>query len=170
MYVCPFLWSDGVVGLRITRVSVPSPVVVGEDGWLECEFVEEGENVYALKWYLGLEEFYRWTPAETPSVRTFPVRGKPMVVDGTVSSRGRVRFSDITLGATGVFRCEVSAEGPSFHTESEVSTMTVVGEWKSESNTRAYSTFPSSSILCRLLLITYFILYFLHLPSSVVHS
>ncbi|KAK4290295.1 hypothetical protein Pmani_036793 [Petrolisthes manimaculis] len=120
------LGQYGVGGLRITRVGVPSPVVVGEDGWLECEFVEEGENVYALKWYLGLEEFYRWTPAETPSVRTFPVRGKPMVVDGAVSNRGRVRFSGITLGATGVFRCEVSAEGPSFHTESEVATMTVV--------------------------------------------
>lgn len=120
--------TECVGGLRITHISVPTPVVVGEAAWLECEFLEENENVYALKWYLGLDEFYRWTPAETPSVKTFEVKGSPLVVDTGASSRGRVRITDVRLGATGVFRCEVSAEAPSFHTESDVATMTVLGE------------------------------------------
>lgn len=127
-----FFLADIVCGLRITKVSVPTPVVVSDSVWLECDFVEEQENVYALKWYLGLDEFYRWTPAESPSVKTFPVRGNPLVVDTTASHRGRVRIHDVKLGATGVFRCEVSAEAPSFHTESEVDTMTVLGECQSQ--------------------------------------
>ncbi|KAK4301729.1 hypothetical protein Pmani_026141 [Petrolisthes manimaculis] len=117
---------DIVCGLRITRVNVPTPVVVNESVWLECDFVEEQENVYALKWYLGLDEFFRWTPAESPSVKTFPVKGNPLMVDTAASQRGRVRIHDVKLGATGVFRCEVSAEAPSFHTESAVATMTVL--------------------------------------------
>lgn len=115
-------------GLHITKVDVPSPVVVGESGWLVCEFVEEGESVYALKWYLGLDEFYRWTPAESPPVKTFPVEGNPLRVDKNASKRGRVKIHDVKLGAAGVFRCEVSGEAPAFHTESAVASMKVVGE------------------------------------------
>ncbi|XP_071521639.1 uncharacterized protein [Panulirus ornatus] len=113
-------------GLHITKVDVPTPVAVGEGGWLECQFVDEGESIYALKWYLGLDEFYRWTPAESPQVKTFPVKGDPLTVNTAESHRGRVRIQDVRLGAAGVFRCEVSAEAPAFHTESRVATMTVV--------------------------------------------
>ena len=120
--------SDLSRGLRITKVDVPTPVVVGEGGWLLCEFVEEGESVYALKWYLGLDEFYRWTPAESPPVKTFPVDGNPLRVDKKASKKGRVKIHDVRLGAAGVFRCEVSGEAPAFHTESAVSTMKVVGK------------------------------------------
>nr|XP_053632784.1 uncharacterized protein LOC128688819 [Cherax quadricarinatus] len=120
--------SDVIVGLHITKVRVPTPLAVGEGGWLECEFVDEGESIYALKWYLGLDEFYRWTPAENPPVKTFPVKGDPLTVDIAASNRGKVKIHDVTLGASGVFRCEVSAEAPDFHTESDVATMTVVGE------------------------------------------
>nr|XP_053635007.1 uncharacterized protein LOC128690338 [Cherax quadricarinatus] len=120
------LTHDIAIGLHITKVTVPTPVAVGGGGWIECEFVDEGENIYALKWYLGLDEFYRWTPAENPPVKTFPVRDDPLTVDTAISSRGKVWIYDLTLGASGVFRCEVSAEAPDFHTESEVATMTVV--------------------------------------------
>ncbi|KAK8747112.1 hypothetical protein OTU49_017000 [Cherax quadricarinatus] len=119
--------NDVIVGLHITKVRVPTPLAVGEGGWLECEFVDEGESIYALKWYLGLDEFYRWTPAENPPVKTFPVKGDPLTVDIAASNRGKVKIHDVTLGASGVFRCEVSAEAPDFHTESDVATMTVVG-------------------------------------------
>ncbi|XP_071530511.1 uncharacterized protein [Panulirus ornatus] len=118
--------NDIAQSLYITKVDVPTHTAVGEGGWLECQFVDEGESIYALKWYLGLDEFYRWTPAENPPVKTFPVRGDPLTVDTAASYKGRVRIHDVTLGAAGVFRCEVSAEAPAFHTESEVATMTVV--------------------------------------------
>ncbi|XP_071516212.1 uncharacterized protein [Panulirus ornatus] len=121
-----FSIGDVSHALHITRVGVPTPVAVGEGGWLECEFVDEGETIYALKWYLGLDEFYRWTPAEEPQVKTFPVRGDPLKVDLAASDKGRVRVFNVSLGAAGVFRCEVSAEAPSFHTESQTATMTVV--------------------------------------------
>ncbi|KAK8734768.1 hypothetical protein OTU49_005981 [Cherax quadricarinatus] len=118
--------NDVVAGLHITKVTVPTPVEVGNGGWLDCEFVDEGESIYALKWYLGLDEIYRWTPAENPPIKTFPVKGDPLTVDTTLSNKGKVKINDLTLGASGVFRCEVSAEAPDFHTESDVATITVV--------------------------------------------
>lgn len=115
-----------VGGLHITNVNLPTPLAVGEGGWLECDWADDGDKIYALKWYLGLDEFYRWTPAETPPVKTFSMSGNPLAVDVDASHRGRVRIQGVTLGAAGVFRCEVSAEAPSFHTESHVAYMTVV--------------------------------------------
>ncbi|KAK4320823.1 hypothetical protein Pmani_008335 [Petrolisthes manimaculis] len=112
-------------GLSITRINVPDVVAVGEGGWFQCEFTK-GESVYALKWYLGLDEFYRWTPAETPAIRTFPVKGNPLTVDKAASNRGRIKIQNFKLGATGLYRCEVSAEAPSFHTETAVATLSVV--------------------------------------------
>nr|XP_027222441.1 uncharacterized protein LOC113814588 [Penaeus vannamei] len=53
-------------GITITRVSVPTPLAVGEGGVLECEWTYDGDHVYTLKWYQGIREFYRWTPQETP--------------------------------------------------------------------------------------------------------
>ncbi|XP_063587554.1 uncharacterized protein LOC134764817 [Penaeus indicus] len=115
-----------VGGLHITNVNLPTPLAVGEGGWLECDWADDGDKIYALKWYLGLDEFYRWTPAETPPVKTFSMSGNPLAVDVDASHRGRVRIQGVTLGAAGVFRCEVSAEAPSFHTESQVANMVVV--------------------------------------------
>ncbi|XP_063587623.1 uncharacterized protein LOC134764876 [Penaeus indicus] len=117
---------DVVGGLHITNVGVSTPLAVGESGWLECEWADDGDSIYALKWYLGLDEFYRWTPAEDPPVKTFKIRGEPLRVDASASHKGRVRIQAVTLAAAGVFRCEVSAEAPSFHTESHVTYLTVV--------------------------------------------
>ncbi|KAK7075526.1 hypothetical protein SK128_022021 [Halocaridina rubra] len=122
--------DKGAEGLRITKVSVPSPMSTGEGGVLECEWADDGDKIYALKWYLGLDEFYRWTPAENPPVKTFQVRGNPISVDLDASMRGRVRFHHVTLEAAGVYRCEVSAEAPSFHTESGVASMAVIGKFR----------------------------------------
>ncbi|XP_066976577.1 uncharacterized protein [Macrobrachium rosenbergii] len=118
--------TNVIQGLRITKVGVPGPLVTGEGGWLECEWDLEDDGLYAVKWYLGLSEFYRWTPAEHPAVKTFPIEGNPIRVDLTASHQGRVRIQQVTLDAGGVYRCEVSAEAPSFHTESAVALMRVV--------------------------------------------
>ncbi|KAK4317022.1 hypothetical protein Pmani_011834 [Petrolisthes manimaculis] len=121
------LETTHTAALRITRIQVPEILKVGDSSWLECDFDEVvgGGKVYALKWYLGLHEFYRWMPAESPTVKAFPPRDQLLVVDEAASHRGRVRIKNVRLGATGVFRCEVSEEAPAFHTEAAVANLTV---------------------------------------------
>lgn len=46
----------------------------------------------------------------------------------TGSRGGTVRVANITTAAEGPFYCEVSAEGPTFHTASDTANMKVVGE------------------------------------------
>ncbi|XP_068246411.1 uncharacterized protein [Palaemon carinicauda] len=117
--------SDVAPYLHITRMSVPETMTTEQPTWLECDYAGD-DTVYALKWYLGLDEFYRWTPADKPPKKTFEIHHNPIEVDLESSEKGRVRVRRLSLEATGVYRCEISAEAPSFHTESKISSMTVI--------------------------------------------
>ncbi|XP_071521472.1 uncharacterized protein [Panulirus ornatus] len=112
------------LAIRITRLEVPASLAVGEGGWLVCEWADEGDHVYSLKWYFGIYEFYRWTPLETPSVRIFPV--PYFDVDPQQSHRGRVLIHNLTEAAGGNYRCEVSGEAPVFKTSSDSALLIVV--------------------------------------------
>lgn len=67
-------------GLRDVRVTVPAAVRKGDQVELICLFDMEGDNLYSVKWYKGRREFYRYTPKENPSMKTFIVGGISVVV------------------------------------------------------------------------------------------
>lgn len=56
-------------------MSVPNYKVKGEMAVLECSFVLEGDNLYAVKWYKDNEEFYRFVPKLNPPQQSFKVDG-----------------------------------------------------------------------------------------------
>ncbi|KAF2350626.1 Immunoglobulin-like domain [Trinorchestia longiramus] len=92
---------------------------------LECEWVSPNDrDIYSLKWYFGLEEFYRWTPAEANPVQVFSVDAFDVSV--SESSRGTVRIRNLSRKATGVMRCEISEEAPSFHTDAKTARLEMV--------------------------------------------
>ncbi|CAL4082660.1 unnamed protein product [Meganyctiphanes norvegica] len=116
-------------GLQLTRVAAKTPLVVGDDGWLECEWDVGTDTIYSVKWYQvrlqGLQEFYRWTPADEKSpVKLFPVSG--LTVDPASVRGGHVRIHNVGLEAEGTYRCEVSAEAPTFHTQAAVVEVKVI--------------------------------------------
>ncbi|KAK4317231.1 hypothetical protein Pmani_011675 [Petrolisthes manimaculis] len=111
-------------GIRITKLEVPKALAEGDSGILECVWNDEGDHVYSLKWYQGINEFYRWTPLETPEVKTFPTRH--FSVDKRVSERGRILVHNVTLAAAGNYRCEVSGEAPTFKTSFSTAQIRVI--------------------------------------------
>lgn len=87
----------------------------GGSGGIEIDSTEhsdEGEALYAVKWYKDNEEFYRFVPKSDPQKQSFPVDGI-RVIDEHSDSR-RVLLRGLTLNSTGLYRCEVSAEAPNF--------------------------------------------------------
>lgn len=67
--------SDISTGLRDVRVVIPTAVKRGENARLICNYDMEGDSLYSIKWYKGKREFYRYTPKEPQSIKTFPVAG-----------------------------------------------------------------------------------------------
>ncbi|KAF2366523.1 CD80-like immunoglobulin C2-set [Trinorchestia longiramus] len=112
-------------GLRLDTVHVPYHQVTGVRVRLECPFVLEGEQLYSVKWYRGAHEFFRYVPAGTPSrMQNFDLPG--VKVDTTASDERTVELLPVTLQSSGTYKCEVSADVPSFFTISQAANMLVV--------------------------------------------
>ncbi|KAJ2947176.1 hypothetical protein O0L34_g16534 [Tuta absoluta] len=98
--------------LRIIRVSVPTYRVRGQSAQLECDFELGSDSLYSVKWYRDNEEFYRYIPNASPPKLAYKLDG--IKVDLQKSDDSRVVLHTVTLKSTGLYRCEVSAEAPSF--------------------------------------------------------
>ncbi|ALC46939.1 beat-IV [Drosophila busckii] len=78
----------------------------------ELQPQEEGEALYAIKWYKDNEEFYRYVPKARPPKTSYRVDGVRVIEE--LSDASRVLLRGLTLNSTGLYRCEISAEAPNF--------------------------------------------------------
>lgn len=76
--------SPGAGGLRTTELRViPRVVQRGRNVTLACLYDLQDYGVYSVKWYKGTQEFYRYSPVESPSTRVSNVAG--IKVDVSIS-------------------------------------------------------------------------------------
>ncbi|XP_062553187.1 uncharacterized protein LOC134218272 [Armigeres subalbatus] len=119
-----FLVKETAFGIKLTEVRVPKHTVKDHPVRLECHYEMEGDALYAVKWYKDGNEFYRYVPRDNPPIQVFDLKG--INVDEQNSSNVQVVLDPVELASSGKYRCEVSAEAPSFQTVSEHAEMTVV--------------------------------------------
>ncbi|XP_046145056.1 uncharacterized protein LOC114880254 isoform X1 [Osmia bicornis bicornis] len=116
--------AEDTEALRMLELVVPQYVVRGQNIRLECNFNLDGEALYSVKWYKDGNEFYRYVPQDRPPVLVFQLPGVTANIHNS-TERSVVLYS-VNLMSTGRYRCEVSAEAPSFQTVSDHSDMMVV--------------------------------------------
>lgn len=109
--------SPPVEALHIVRVDAPSAVSAGTDHSLHCDYDLNGTSLYVLRWYKDDQEFFRYMPKEAPAKRNFHVAG--VQVNMSQSTSKRLWLSKVTKSTGGLFRCEVSGEGPAFETDAK---------------------------------------------------
>ncbi|XP_049834541.1 uncharacterized protein LOC126278457 isoform X2 [Schistocerca gregaria] len=117
------VWSPGQC-LHDVRISVPRHVLRGRSARLTCHYQLGEERLYAVKWYKGRHEFYRYTPSEQPNKKAFPPLGNH--VDLKQSTATHVTLINADDSLTGQYICEVSADAPSFNTFVVTDSMDVV--------------------------------------------
>ncbi|GIY67209.1 uncharacterized protein CDAR_118911 [Caerostris darwini] len=101
-----------VFSLRMVMLDVPSAVNLGESVELSCIYELENDRLYSIKWYKNDVEFYRFVPNDWPPGQFLPLPG--IRVDLSKSGQRSVYLRSVDLNSTGTYRCEVSAEAPSF--------------------------------------------------------
>ncbi|CAG0912624.1 unnamed protein product [Notodromas monacha] len=119
-------WStknSGSVALKLRQLNVPDYAITGETATLECNYDLGREALYVVKWFKDTEEFYRYMPGIAKATQTFNLPG--VQVDVASSNDKRVVLRNISLKSAGKYRCEVSADAPSFHTIRESAPMRV---------------------------------------------
>ncbi|XP_055929887.1 uncharacterized protein LOC129960463 [Argiope bruennichi] len=113
----------GVTSLRLVSLEVPDKVARGQGTRLTCGYDLEGDTLYSIKWYRDDVEFFRYVPTDRPPGQFFPLQG--IKVDLGRSANGSVYIRDISHLTAGIYKCEVSADAPSFQTVSAEKSMSV---------------------------------------------
>ncbi|XP_055380704.1 uncharacterized protein LOC129611536 [Condylostylus longicornis] len=105
----------GDCALRGVQLIVEPPTVRrGHHATFRCLYDMNGAELYSVKFYRGLLEFYRFTPNERPSTKVFPFPG--FNVDVSMSNATQVVLRNVGFPLSGNFSCEVTADAPYFST------------------------------------------------------
>lgn len=106
------------------RVNLPQYRRPGETAQLQCDYDLGNDTLYAVKWYKDDEEFYRFVTKERPQATSHRVDGVRVAVAKSDSRRVILPAVDVRTG--GLYRCEVSAEAPSFASAQSEARMDVI--------------------------------------------
>ncbi|VVC35892.1 Immunoglobulin subtype,Immunoglobulin-like domain,Immunoglobulin-like fold,CD80-like, immunoglobulin [Cinara cedri] len=110
--------------LKDVFIEVPLAIKEGTTAVMRCDYDLEEEALYTVKWYKGRQEFFRYVPKELPHTRVFPIA--TINVDVSESGPNQVVLRQVTPELDGKYRCEVSADAPTFHTQIVAAWMHVV--------------------------------------------
>ncbi|XP_013781048.1 uncharacterized protein LOC106465369 [Limulus polyphemus] len=118
-----FMLIFAVSAIHIVSLHFPDKVKSGQELQLRCDYNLDGENLYSVKWYRDDMEFFRYVPMDNPVKQIFSLDG--IEVDIERSNKDIVVLTKVTPTTEGIFRCEVSADAPSFQTVSAEKVMTI---------------------------------------------
>lgn len=117
------LLRQEVAALKLLHINVPAYTFRGESALLQCSYDQEKDRLYGITWYKDHEVFYKYVLRDK-NPHVYDVNG--VKVDKSRSNDQTVALQDANLHASGVYKCEVNAEGPSFNTVSAEARMEVI--------------------------------------------
>ncbi|CAG9579573.1 unnamed protein product [Danaus chrysippus] len=105
--------EDEAGGLRTTELHImPRVVQRGRNVTMACLYQVHQSEIYSVKWYRGTQEFYRYSPLESPTTRVTPVNG--IKVDRLNSNETHVVLMRVTPNLSGNYSCEVIQNAHTF--------------------------------------------------------
>ncbi|XP_039750562.1 uncharacterized protein LOC120626853 [Pararge aegeria] len=114
-------------GLHTTELHiVPRVVQRGRNVTMACLYQIHPSEIYSVKWYRGTQEFYRYSPLETPTTRVVgPVN--EIRVDRLSSNETHVLLTRVTSNLSGNYSCEVIQNAHTFPHHKATARLDVVG-------------------------------------------
>jgi len=92
-------------GLSNLKVYIPDTVLRGHNIQFNCTFTLEDEKLFAIKWYRGNYEIFRYLPSSNVPRKTFPLEGYNVSMQ---HSTGFVLYMyDAKFINSGAYTCEV---------------------------------------------------------------
>lgn len=103
------VFVEGPSGLSNLRVSVPSIVLRGDTTTFNCSWdMEPRDKVWAVKWYRGNFEIFRYIADEQPPTKVFKLDN--FDVDGLLSDGRTLFLRNVNFHNSGSYSCEVVAD------------------------------------------------------------
>jgi len=99
-------------------------VTIGESAKLVCDYDLGRDAMYSIKWFKDNAELYRYIPTNQPQYKSFQTPGA--LVDETLSKPNMLMLRITGPLGSGLYKCEVTTETPSFLTHSANASLTVM--------------------------------------------
>lgn len=112
------------------ELEMPHVAIANDHVDLICHYDlddSDSEPLYSIKFYRNGEEFYRFLPRDEAPVRVFRRKGLHVQQIKGQYHHNWIRLIRITEDTEGLFKCEVSREGPTFVTHSDEKELRVRG-------------------------------------------
>ncbi|KAK8401093.1 hypothetical protein O3P69_002691 [Scylla paramamosain] len=112
--------------VQITELLVPRSPRAGRDVTLSCRFRLGGPDhrLYTVNWWRDRDQFYSYKDNNFEPKQAYTFRGIHVKLEESTAET--VVLEGVTEETSGVFKCEVMGEGPSFRTATDTKRMTVV--------------------------------------------
>ncbi|KAK4314309.1 hypothetical protein Pmani_014378 [Petrolisthes manimaculis] len=126
-FFLPVVGAYNAKTVEILELEVPGSPQAGQDVTLTCRFHLLGPNhhLYTVNWWRGKDQFYTYKGTATHDPKhAYIFRGIHVKTDE--STEESVVLRNVTEETSGVFKCEVMGEGPSFRTAVQTKPMTVI--------------------------------------------
>ena len=79
--------------MRDLKVYIPDTVLRGHNIQFNCTFTLEDEKLFAIKWYRGNYEIFRYIPSGEVAKKTFPLEGYNV----SVSKMLHCKYETVTI-------------------------------------------------------------------------
>lgn len=111
--------------VQITELGVPQTPKAGRNVTLTCRFRLGGpeHHLYTVNWWRGRDQFYTYKGSDYDPKHAYSFRG--INVAKEASTEETVVLLNVSEETSGLFKCEVMGEGPSFRTAVRTKVMTV---------------------------------------------
>ncbi|XP_050039868.1 cell adhesion molecule-related/down-regulated by oncogenes-like [Dermacentor andersoni] len=109
--------------VKIIELKVPETPTRGSTVMLECLYDLQGDQLYSVKWYKDSREFFRYVPQDEPNKKLFNLKG--LTVNVARSTNTTIVLDNVHRSASGIYRCEVGGDAPSFSYDSAEKRMDV---------------------------------------------
>nr|XP_054929548.1 immunoglobulin superfamily member 10-like [Dermacentor andersoni] len=124
-----FIWiatcaTGPAQAVRIIELKVPETPAHGSTVTLECLYDLQRDQLYSVKWYKDSREFFRYMPQEKPSKKLFNIKG--LTVNVASSTNTTIVLDNVRRSASGIYRCEVAGDAPSFSYDSAEKRMDII--------------------------------------------
>ncbi|XP_063868756.1 uncharacterized protein LOC135104923 [Scylla paramamosain] len=111
--------------VQITELGVPESPTAGMNVTLTCRFRlgGSGHHLYTVNWWRGKDQFYTYKGSNYDPKHAYNFRGIQVMKEA--STEDSVVLLSVSEATSGLFKCEVMGEGPSFRTATKTKMMTV---------------------------------------------
>ncbi|XP_044733578.1 uncharacterized protein LOC123296182 [Chrysoperla carnea] len=98
------------------RIIIPENVYENDSITLYCLYDLGNQALYAVNWYRGEHEFFRYNPQDVPAYKMWPYINSQynIPVEISNSDENKVTFKAVNKILSGNFTCEVTTDVPLF--------------------------------------------------------